>query len=282
VRRLRRIDPARFAGAMGLAGLTDPGPPIRVLVVPERSELARRTPGWIAGFAAGANGPIVVFPARVGAYPYDSLEELLQHEVAHVLIDRAAGGRPVPRWLHEGIAMTAGDRWGLEDRGRFAVDVARSGEVPLASLDRLFAGPDAAVRRAYAVAGSFVNDLLRRYGPQVTGELLAGIATGRSLDRAFEDATGDSLADAEARFWRRQTFWNRWLPLLASSTVLWLGVTLLALLAFHRRRQRDAALMERWEREDAALARAAARRAAEERGIVEERGEAERPREWVH
>jgi hypothetical protein len=275
VRRLEAIEPARFAGAMRLAGLDEPGPPIRVVVASERSRLARHVPRWVAGYASGADGPVVVFPARAGTYPWDSLEELLQHEVAHVLIDRAAGGRPVPRWLHEGIAMTAGDAWGLEDRGRFALDVARGGEVPLARLDRLFRGNDAAVRRAYAVAGGFVNHLLRRHGPGVTGEILAGIAAGRTAEDAFAAATGEPLYAAEERFWRRQTLWHRWLPLLTSSTALWLGVTLLALWAFRRRRRRDAELMARWEREDEAMARAAERRAAEAR-------EAEGPRTWIH
>ncbi len=270
IRRLEAIDPVRLAGAMRLTGLDTPGRPIRVVVASERSDLARRAPPWVAGYASGTDGPIVVFPARAGAYPYDSLEELLQHEVAHVLVNRAAGGRPVPRWLHEGIAMTAGDRWGLEDRGRFALDVARGGAVPLARVDRLFRGSSSEVRRAYAVSGGFVNHLLRRHGPRVTGDLLAGLAAGRPLEDAFAAATGEPLAAAEERFWRRQTFWHRWVPLLGSSTVLWIGVTLLALLAFRRRRRRDAELMARWEDEDAAAARAAAAREAGE------------PRSWIH
>lgn len=249
VARLREIDPARFTGALRLAGLDDPGAPIRVAVLPESSEVARRTPDWIAGFANGGQSAIVLFPARAGHYPYDSLEELLQHEVAHVFIDRAAGGAPVPRWLHEGIAMTAGDRWGLADQSRFAFDVAIGGEVPLASLDRRFRGTE--VRRAYAVAGGFVQYLLRSHGPEVTGDILAGLAAGEGIGEAFAEATGESLATAEERFWKRQTFWSRWLPLLTSSTVVWSGIALLALVAYRRRKQRAAELMERWEDEEA-------------------------------
>jgi len=249
VERLRQIDPARFTGALLLAGLDDPGPAIRVAVLSEDTAVARRTPRWVAGFANGRESAIVVFPARAGNYPYDSLEELLQHEVAHVYIDRAAGGADVPRWLHEGIAMTAGDRWGLEDRSRFAFDVAMSGEVPLASLERRFRSPD--VRRAYAISGGFVQHLLRRHGTDVTGDLLARMAAGASIQEAFLAVTGESLAAAEERFWQRQTFWNRWLPLLTSSTVVWTGVALLALVAYRRRKQRSAELMQRWEEEDA-------------------------------
>ncbi len=216
--------------------------------------MARATPPWIAGFASGPEAPVVLFPARAAAYPYDSLEELLQHEVAHVLVDRAAGGRPVPRWLHEGIAMTAGGAWGLEDRARFTLAVAGRHAVPLAALPRLFAGGRAEAERAYAIAGAFTRDLLQRHGPGVTGAILAGVAAGLPFDDAFRRAVGESLPAAETAFWRRQTRWLRWLPLATSSTVLWIGVTLLALWAIRRRRARDAELAARWEREEEAAA----------------------------
>jgi hypothetical protein len=256
--RLDRIDRQRLAGAMELAGLAVPGPPIRVILAPEGSPLARRAPRWVSGYALGEVGTVVLFPSRVGAYPYDSLEELLQHEVAHVMVARAAGGGEVPRWLHEGIAMTAGGAWGLEDSGRFGLSVARQGEVPLSRLPQLFARGGAATARAYAVSGGFVRFLLRRHGQGVTGEILAGVAEGLPFEDAFRRAAGESLAAAEEAFWRRQTFWHRWLPLLTSSTVLWVGVTALALWAIRRRRRRDAEVAARWEREEAMAAAAVA------------------------
>ncbi|HEX2164197.1 MAG TPA: hypothetical protein VHM02_09630, partial [Thermoanaerobaculia bacterium] len=234
--RLDHLDRGRLAGAMELTGLDDPGPPIRLILAPEGSPLARRVAPWVAGYALAEAGTIVVFPSRAGAYPYDSLEELVQHEVAHVLVARAAGGGEVPRWLHEGVAMTAGGAWGLEDSGRFGLSVARQGEVPLSRLPRLFAGGGAATARAYAVSGGFVRFLLRRHGRGVSGEILAGIAAGLPFEEAFRRAAGESLAHAEEEFWERQTFWHRWLPLATSSTVLWIGVTMLALLAIRRRR----------------------------------------------
>jgi len=253
VRRVEELDPRRLAGAMALAGLDQPGPPIRVVLVPEGAEAARRAPAWVAGYAVGAAGPVVLFPARATAYPYDSFEELVQHEVAHVLVERAARGAPVPRWLHEGIAMTAGEAWGLEDRTRFAFAAARRERVPLDRLDRRFGGGESDAATAYAVAGGFVHFLLRRHGPAVTGEILAGLARGRGVDEAFRTATGESLHAAQAAFWRRTTIWHRWVPLLTSSTVLWIGVTLLVLWAVRRRRARSAAIEERWAREEAWL-----------------------------
>ncbi|HEX2254940.1 MAG TPA: hypothetical protein VHQ65_16870 [Thermoanaerobaculia bacterium] len=246
LRRLEALDRTRLEGAMRLAGLAEPGPPIQVLLAPEGSSLARRAPAWVAGYATGPYGPVVLFPARAASYPYDSLEELVQHEVAHVLIDRAAGGRPVPRWFHEGVAMVAGEAWGLEDRTRFGLAMVRTGEYPLARIDRLFAGGGADAARGYAISGAFVGWLLRRHGPELTGEVLAGLRDGAEFDTAFRRAAGESLAAAEEAFWNRQTLWHRWVPLVTSSTVLWIAITLLALATIRRRRARTAALEARW------------------------------------
>ena len=98
--RLETFDTGRLLGVMQLVGLDAAGDPIRVVLEPEGSPLARQAPTPIAGFASLDENLIVLFPARSPAYPHDTLEDVLHHEVAHVLISRAARGAPVPLWLH--------------------------------------------------------------------------------------------------------------------------------------------------------------------------------------
>jgi hypothetical protein len=252
--RVRGFDRSRLATAMELTGLDRPGPPIRVVLATETSPEARAMPYWVAGYARGAEGVVVLFPARAPTYPDDSLEGLLHHEVAHVLLTRATRGRQVPRWFNEGVATAAGHAWGFGDRTRFGLELLRGGRVPLDDLDRRFAGGGAEAASAYAVAGAFVRDLLRRHGPGVTGDILRRVGAGESFSRAFYGATGVTRFAAEASFWRRQTFWGRWVPFLTSSVALWIAVTALALWAFKRRRDRDLALAAAWEAEERAAA----------------------------
>jgi hypothetical protein len=253
-RRLRDLDPGRLEDTMRLVGLERAGPPIQVLLAAGDSDLARRTPPWVAGYAMGERGAVVLFPSRTPSYPDSSLEDLLRHEVAHILIARAAGGQPLPRWFHEGVAMATEIGWGLEDWSRATIAVMAGGEVPLAELDRWFTGGTGQVHQAYAVSGSFVRYLLERYGQGTAAAVLAGVAAGQPFDAAFERATGTALARAEAEFWRRQTLWYRWVPALTSTFTLWVGITLLALFAIKRRRERDAALRRMWEEEERRLA----------------------------
>src|SRR5436309_5504603 len=90
--RLESFDRQRLADVERLVGLTDPGPPIQVVLAPESSDWARQVSPWIAGFALQASDLVVLFPARSPGYPHDTFEDVLRHEVAHVLIRRASGG----------------------------------------------------------------------------------------------------------------------------------------------------------------------------------------------
>lgn len=249
--RLERGDPEFLLQIMELVGLDQAGPPIRVLLVPEGSAAARRAPSWGVAYAVGAAGLVVLIPRRVPIYPDSSIEAVLRHEVAHVLIARAAHRRPVPRWFDEGLAMVAARRWGFEDRSRVLWATLRYGSPTLDQLDRRFhAGPQEAAR-AYAFSGAFVRFLLDQYGPDVAARILDGLAENLSFSRAFRRATGTSLADAEDRFWRHLDLWDRWVPLVASSSTLWLAISALTLVAFRRRRARDAEMMARWREEEA-------------------------------
>lgn len=249
-RTLGEMAPGRLETVQRLSGLEEPGPPIRVILAPEGSAPTRGVPGWVAGYAVGARGVVVLMPARALSYPDSTLDELLLHEVAHVLISRAADHRRLPRWFDEGLAVVAGTSWGFEDRSRLTLALVRRGEVSLDDLDRLFTGGASRVPRAYAISGAVVRELLHRHGSDAGARILDGVAAGLPFRDAFREATGSSLEAFEESFWRRYTFWYRWLPILTSSATLWFAVLMLAVLAARRRRLRAAELEQRWEEED--------------------------------
>jgi hypothetical protein len=248
--RVTEIDPRRLEAAALLTGMRGPQPPVRVVLAPEGSPPATGVAPWISGYAYGARGRVVLLPERTPSYPDGSLEELLVHELTHVLVARAARERPVPRWFNEGLAMMAGGPWRLEDRARLSLAMVRSSELSLAELERLFAGGPGEVRRAYAVAGAVVRDLVLEHGRPAPRRILAAVARGRPFPEAFHEVTGVSLAGATRSFWRRHSFWYRWLPILGSSASLWLVIVLLAGIAWYRKKRRAAALAAAWAAEE--------------------------------
>jgi hypothetical protein len=248
--RVEAFDPARLASIVRLVGLDHPGPPIIVVLAGEDSPPARRASPWTAGLAYGTAGVIVLFPARSPAYPHDTLEDVLRHEVAHVLIDRAARGQRVPRWFHEGLAMLVERPWRLEDRTRFVIAFALGSPVPTEEIDRLFTGDRHDQGRAYPMAGAFVRDLLAEHGGTLPARLLARTSRGVPFERAFLEVTGIPLPEAERRFWEGQRLWTRWLPFLTSASAIWMVVTVLGLWAMRVKRRRNAERRRRWDEEE--------------------------------
>jgi hypothetical protein len=248
--RLGAPDEDQLRTLVRLTGLTDPGDPIRVVLADEQSEAARTTARWIAGVAHGASGTIVLFPDRAPRYPHDSLEDVLHHEVAHILIHRAADGQPVPRWLNEGLATVVERAWTSEDRRQLAWALAAGKHLPMSEVDAAFQRDYAEAAQAYAISSAFVRELIERHGADMPSRILANLATRLSFGEAFERATGEPLAEAEEAFYARVGTWERWIPLLTSPFVLWTGTTFLALIAIWRVRVRRGERRRRWDAEE--------------------------------
>jgi hypothetical protein len=260
--RVRALADGDFSSSLRLTGMDDFGPPIAVVLAAEDSSAARQVPPWASGFTVGGRGLIVLFPQRVPSYPDRNLEALLHHEVTHVLVARATRGRPVPHWFNEGLATVAAREWGLEDRARSAAALIGKGPRSTAELDAAFGAPGtASARRAYALSAALMRSLLRRFGDDMPGRVLHLVGRDVPFPRAFHEVTGSDVERAVSRYFVKEAFWYTWVPFVTSSGALWMAITLLAIVAIRRRRQRSAAMHARWEAEDERARLEAERRA---------------------
>jgi hypothetical protein len=244
------IDRDHLLRVVKLTGLTDPGGPIRIVVVPDRSDIANATPNWIAGVAYGDKSTVLLFPTRSPRYPHDSLADVLHHEIAHILIHRAAHGHDVPLWFNEGLATVSERVWNAEDRQQLAWALATASPVRMAEVSDALRGGPWRAEAAYALSSAFVRRVIDSHGIDAPATILRGIAEGLPFDRAFDRATGVPFAEAERNFSKNVTSWERWIPLVTSPFVLWTATTFLALYAALVFRVRRAEKRRRWEEEE--------------------------------
>jgi len=247
--RLESIDAKRFSDIADLVGLKDASVPVDVVLAPETSEVARKTPPWIAGFAESQSSSVVLFPARTPRYPNGSLEDVLRHEVAHIWIGRASAQRPVPRWFNEGLAMSAEHGWRFVDESQLAYQLVVGTRTRLEDIEDMFNGSETSQTRAYALGGAFVHDLLREHGSYTGAKILSRMNDGASFEHAFAEVVGMTPEEAE-RDWETHRIWTEWVPVLTSTTMLWLAITGLALLAIVRRQMKNREIERRWEEEN--------------------------------
>lgn len=247
--RVRALPWDRLAEDLARAGLTLPAT-MHVTLVPEDAPEARETPRWVVGRAFGSSH-IVVFPARTGRFPYGSLDAVMRHEVAHLALSDASGGGGLPRWFHEGVATSVEGGWSGADQVRLLVAVLTTPAI--AEVDRLFASdaqPDATL--AYSLAAAVIDDARDRHGASVPGRIARRVAAGVPFADAFVSATGDTPDQAAERAWSTFRWWTPLLALPASGHALWVGILVLAVIAFLVRRSRRAQQRARMDAEDEA------------------------------
>lgn len=247
--RLEGIDTERMTDIVRLIGLSDPGAPIRVELAAENSPWSQAVSPSIAGFAMGSEDRIVIFPSRSPSYPDNTLDDVMRHEVAHVLIHRAASGRPIPRWFHEGLAMAVERRWNFGDQTQLFYQLVSGPRESFVDINRLFDGSPSDRNRAYLLSGALVRELMRR-SEDVPRRILQEVRRGASFETAFFDVTGRTTTTAETEFWSSQRVWTTWIPVVFSDETLWMAVTVLAILAIRRHRRKNAEIQKRWEEED--------------------------------
>ena len=240
-----------YSYAMELAGLAHPGPDIRVYVVPETSELGAQLPSWVSGYAVGEASTIVLFAQRVHSYPARAIEDLLVHEVTHILNYRAARGREIPRWFDEGIATIAARTWDIEDRARLIWAVGARDEFSLERVNTFFRGNAPTARRGYSLSAGLVRDLIQEHGQNTSARILRLVAQDVPFPIAFRQIVALTPNQAAAAFVERQSVWLRWVPLLTSDFMLWMGISVLAFVAFGMHLQRRRARRRRQAAEEA-------------------------------
>lgn len=240
--RVRATSPEAVASALSRAGLELPAN-VHVTLVPERE--AQDVPRWIVARAYGSD-QVVILPARISSYPYDSLDSVVLHEIVHLALNVKAGGRPLPRWFHEGVAVSVESGWGIGSQARLLLAAARDPHIDEVTM--LFAS-DAApeTTTAYLLSAALIEDVRRRHGPAVPGAIASRVARGESFDAAFYAETGESVDEAAAQAWRVYRG-IRWVPILTNSTGAWGLILALAFVAFVVRKVRRK--RKRWEEDE--------------------------------
>ena len=242
--RVETIGPESLAESLGHAGLRLPAR-VHVTIIPNDDPRARVIPGWVAGLASGSDR-IVIFPERIGSYPYDSLESLVLHEMVHLALNVRAGERPLPRWFHEGVAVSVESGWGIGSQARLLLAAAR--DPGMDDIDRLFASDRAPeTSTAYLLSAALVEDVRRRHGLAVPGAIAERVAQGDTFDRAFFLVTNETVDEAAANAWRVYRG-LRWLPVLTGTSAIWGAILTLAVVAFFVRVRRRRA--KRWKEEE--------------------------------
>ncbi len=226
---------------------------LSVYLAPDRARFEELVgtafPDWGLACALPSKGAIILRDLETTKGRRD-LEEVVTHELTHVLLHGNLSDVHIPRWFDEGLAMSQSQQWriGLD----FTLVKARltGSLLPLREIDRVNTFWREKADLAYAESFSAVLWLEKSFGPQTIPRIIKGLKEGHSMNGALWRATGLGLRDCENRWlhWVKGRY--NWLALFADTSLIWLGLTVLFIIVFFLKRWKQRDILNKWKREE--------------------------------
>lgn len=226
---------------------------IRIIIAATNQEFQTLTqgaiPDWGAGCAIPDESLIVLKSPRI-AGSNEHLQEVVVHELSHIVLHQALRGADVPRWLDEGFAMHESREWHVWQRLMLTFTILSDTLIPLRDIRYVNSFSEQKAQLAYLESSLAVRFILSRYGQDGLQHLIRRITETDTIDGAFMDVLGIGLGEFE-REWRkdlrRQYGWGA-----ISSEIIsfWFIAALVFLAAYWSKRRQARLIVQRWEREN--------------------------------
>lgn len=232
------------------------GETMEIYLAPTRDLFGTIQPGtppdWADGTAWAALGLVFLHAPEARDGTAEPLEQVLDHEIVHVLLGRAFLPRVVPRWLQEGLAQFYAGELDARVATTLSVAAGKDELLPMAQITRGFPKDPTRAHIAYAQSADFIGWLASHHGEPAIRTLIQQLALGHDYEDAIQEATGLSAKTVEGK-WRDG--WNDpffKIAALVNTNVLWGIGGVLLLAGAVRRRQKTKEKLARWEAEEAA------------------------------
>jgi hypothetical protein len=215
---------------------------------------------WVSGTSYPDRALVYLRPLTGSEVRANSLRAVIAHELSHVVLHHKLAANPSPSappaWLDEGLAVYLSAE-PLYARAEHLFPLGLSGRyIPFRQLEQHFPDNPETAATAYAQAGDFVNFLYSRFGGDAVNQYLEAMARGEDPDVALKAAFHATLFDLETQWFASVRRTYGLIPALSGGAFLWFLISLLAIVAYLRKRERSKkklALMDLEERYVAAV-----------------------------
>ena len=189
----------RLMSELGLVQLS----PIEIVVTADARDydasLAGELPNWGVAFAILDEQRILV-DVEKATRAYNSLDEVVPHELSHLLVRQKVPHARLPIWFSEGLAQWQAREWSLVDSWELMQGVWTGSAPRIEDLGREYPAEEARAQSAYRISYAAFTDLFSGLGFQVLPSLLQAVEERQSFSAGFLSYFGFSTADYAAYF----------------------------------------------------------------------------------
>ena len=207
-------------------------------------------PDWADGTAWPKSGLIFLRSPKIRSGLSSPLEQVLNHEISHILLGRAFGHRPVPHWLQEGVAQIVSGEYNEQTMETLGWGKVGQGWYTLQEISQGFPSNATRAKLAYAESAHFVGFLLETYGVHTLQKVIDHMAYGHSFSTAIKNTTGKSVEQLDLEWREDPELSLLWLKPLTSDTTILAVFAILFVGAFLRTIFKRREEMQQWEEDE--------------------------------
>jgi hypothetical protein len=156
----------------------------------DERKLGVRLPEWGGGGAIGKDTIIV----PIDRFPLSDMDlgRVTVHELVHIALERAYGRLRIPRWFHEGLAMTLSGELSFDEQVTLSRAIFTKKLMPLDSIERVNRFDAFGAALAYSESHLAVTYMIDKYGIDGIPELLNEVRTAGKFDTSLFTVFGFS------------------------------------------------------------------------------------------
>ena len=206
-------------------------------------------PDWGAGLASLEQCRIVVKSPKY-ITTGKSLRELIGHELAHIMLYRAAGQRWLPRWIQEGFAMNESGEWHIGQDILVARAAWTGRLIYLHQMEDLLTFKGAQAQLAYTESYMAMSRLLRQGDGFILADILRMYRQDNDFYGAWRANVGSDYATWTANWLTSVSRQYHFFIFIWDSEMFWIILAIVAILLFVWKKRQNARTKRRWRIED--------------------------------
>ncbi len=169
----------------------------------------------------------------------NSAEDILEssktlvHELSHLILYQRFNEQKIPVWINEGLAeYVAGKELSVAEKTIIANALWTNTLIPLSRIDSLLSFDAVKARLAYLESLAAVKFFVGKYGQKNLYKLLGNIDSSGDINQAFLKTVGYDFIDFELEWYNELDDKYLWMVILNLDSLLWISITVLAIIVF--------------------------------------------------
>lgn len=226
---------------------------IRIVLAPNEQYFHKLTggaiPEWGVGAASKTDRIIYLISPRNGP-SHARVEQVLMHEMTHILLGIYLNDRELPRWFDEGLAMWISKDARFWDQIRFSRALITGQAVPLDAIDEVLKFRKDKAALAYWESQSAVQYIEDQFGYETIPALLRAVNYSKNWNEAFKSVMQISEASFQDQWMLAMQKRYKWSFILDQRLLLSLFFIVFFLSAYIYKKNQARKQIQLWEDEE--------------------------------